>query len=98
MSDIFMNKEDNNKTLMLNLKDDKITPLNVAGALIDFQQSIILLIVISNLYVNYQNTQKLLGNHAKEKDIDVERKKMISFILLFIVILLILISSVLDDK
>lgn len=35
MADIFMNKE-NNKTLMLNLKDDKVTPLNVAGALIDF--------------------------------------------------------------
>lgn len=36
MSDIFMNKENNNKTLMLNLKDDKVSPLNVAGALIDF--------------------------------------------------------------
>lgn len=36
MSDIFTCKENNTKSLILNLKDDKITPLNVAGALIDF--------------------------------------------------------------
>lgn len=36
MSDILTNRENDNKVLMLKLKDDKITPLNVAGALIDF--------------------------------------------------------------
>lgn len=36
MSDIFTCKENNTKSLILNLKDDKVTPLNVASALIDF--------------------------------------------------------------